>query len=168
MASGKSTVGRLLAARLGWSFVDFDREVEKRAGRSVARIFLEQGEEAFRALEGQVGGELLRRERVVLAAGGGWAARPGRLESVPAHTLTVWLQVDAATALARSTATPATRPLLEPGARGARARAESLLAAREPFYARCQLHVDTVGASPDTVVEAIVRAMDEPNRASAP
>jgi XRE family aerobic/anaerobic benzoate catabolism transcriptional regulator len=159
MASGKSTVGRLLAARLGWSFVDFDREVEKRAGRS---------EEAFRALEGQVGGELLRRERVVLAAGGGWAARSGRLESVPAPTLTVWLQVDATTALARSTAAPATRPLLEPGARGARVHAESLLAAREPFYARCQLHVDTVGASPDTVVEAIVRAMDEPNRASAP
>jgi XRE family aerobic/anaerobic benzoate catabolism transcriptional regulator len=158
MASGKSTVGRLLAARLGWSFVDFDREVEKRAGRSVARIFL----------EGQVGGELLRRERVVLAAGGGWAARSGRLESVPAPTLTVWLQVDATTALARSTAAPATRPLLEPGARGARVHAESLLAAREPFYARCQLHVDTVGASPDTVVEAIVRAMDEPNRASAP
>jgi shikimate kinase len=168
MASGKTTVGRRLAERLGWRFTDFDREVEARAGRTVARIFDESGEEAFRTLEGKVGEEWLARPRVVLAAGGGWPTRPGRLEQVPPDTLTVWLRVDPSTAVQRAARHPGTRPLLsgvqdEAVQDEALTRASELIRAREPFYAASRLHLDTAGASPDALVDAIVRFMDDPD-----
>lgn len=163
MASGKSTVGRRLAQRLGWAFVDFDDEVEARAGVSVARIFQEQGEEAFRALEGQVGAEALARDRVVLAAGGGWPTRPGRLDTIPPDTLTVWLKVDAETALERAASTPGVRPLLT-GPHAA-ARAAELLRERLPYYARAHLHLEGAGTAPDALVDAIVAAMRHPHPA---
>ena len=67
--------------------------VEAEAGRSVERIFQELGEDRFRELEADVTARLLREERSVVATGGGWAARPGRVSGLPADSLSVWLQV---------------------------------------------------------------------------
>ncbi len=72
-ATGKTTLARLVAERLGWDWIDADAEIERRAGKSVSRIFAEDGEPAFRAIEVQVIAELCRRDRWVLAAGGGAA-----------------------------------------------------------------------------------------------
>ncbi len=77
MGAGKSTVGSLLAARLGLPFTDSDQVIEQRAGRPVRQIFAEDGEPAFRALEHQVIAELLDGPAVVLALGGGAAEHPG-------------------------------------------------------------------------------------------
>ena len=70
-ATGKTTLARLLAERLGCPWIDADTEIERRAGKSIARIFAEDGEPAFRDLEAQVVAELCRRGPLVLAAGGG-------------------------------------------------------------------------------------------------
>ena len=77
MASGKSSVGRELASRLGWDFEDFDTVIEARAGKSVSQIFEEDGEAEFRRLESGVAEELLVRSNTVLASGG--AGRPSRI-----------------------------------------------------------------------------------------
>src|ERR1700745_2998164 len=71
MGAGKSTIGRMLAQSLGWDFVDTDAVIESRTGMTIARIFAEQGEDAFRALEAEAVREQARVEHVVLALGGG-------------------------------------------------------------------------------------------------
>ena len=73
MAAGKSTVGRILADRLGWAFVDFDDEIEERTGLAVRDFFRIYGEQAFRELEAELTEELADAEHVVLAPGGGWS-----------------------------------------------------------------------------------------------
>ena len=76
-AVGKTTLAKLLAERLGWDWIDADVEIERRAGKSIARIFAEEGEPAFRDLEAKVIADLCRRDRLVLAAGGGAHAAAG-------------------------------------------------------------------------------------------
>jgi shikimate kinase len=162
MGSGKSTVGALLASRLGWSFVDFDQEIERRAGASVEEIFREKGEPSFRALEDEVGRELLRQERVVLATGGGWPAAPGRMEALPSDTLSVWLVIDVETAVRRARGNGRVRPLLEvpdPAARAAR-----LLLEREPRYALAGVRLDASQLPPEDLVERVLEHMSAPRR----
>src|SRR5437868_3606467 len=73
--TGKSTVARHLGLKLGWEWIDADVEVELRAGMSIAAMFADEGELFFRDLESRVLNDLLRRERIVLAAGGGVVLR---------------------------------------------------------------------------------------------
>ena len=75
MASGKTSVGKELASRLGWDFEDFDTAIEARTGKSVSQIFSEDGENEFRRLECGVAEELLARRNTVVASGGGWPAQ---------------------------------------------------------------------------------------------
>lgn len=157
MGSGKTTVGRILAERLGWSFVDFDERIEARLRRSVERIFREMGEAEFRRVEAEVGRDLVGRDRVVLASGGGWPARPGRLEGLPPGTLTVWLRVSPEEALRRVRRAEEVRPLLERP--DALAEAGRLLSEREPYYRRAALALDTEGAPAEELARSIEERM---------
>jgi shikimate kinase len=157
MGSGKSTVGHLLAEALGWEFADFDDEVERDQERSVAAIFAESGEPRFRAAEARVGERLLARDRVVLASGGGWAATPGRLRTLPEGTLSVWLKVGPDEAVRRAAPLAGVRPLLA-GADPVGA-ARKLLSARAPFYAEADLEVDTESRTIEDVAAEILKRM---------
>lgn len=163
MASGKTTVGRAVARRLGWEFVDVDEAIVAREGRSVADIFAADGEARFRRVEADEARAALARDRVVVAPGGGWAAAaPDRLDELPEHTLSVWLRVDPATAVARARKSDTVRPLL--AGPDPVASAFALSAERARFYARAHLHLDTAGTPPDALAEAIVRATGVPPR----
>ena len=153
MAAGKSTVGRGLARALGWDFHDLDDVVEAREGRSVAAIFAESGEPAFREIEAGVAEECLRHQRVVLATGGGWAAQPGRLQSLPEGTLTVWLRVSPEEAVRRA-GESTNRPLLAGDNRLEAAAA--LLRQRTSRYAAADLEVDTEGRTVEDVSAEIL------------
>lgn len=154
MGSGKSTVGPLVADRLGWTFRDFDDVVEARAGATVEALFRDRGEAAFRALEEEVGRRLLEKDEVVLASGGGWAAVPGRLESLGPGTLSVWLRVSPEESLRRCRAeAERVRPLLRTADPEERVR--ELLAAREARYAHARLILDTDGRDPDALADEI-------------
>ena len=154
MGSGKTTVGRLLAEALGWEFADLDAEVERAEGRSVAAIFAESGEARFREAEARAGERLLGRDRLVLASGGGWAAMPGRLRTLPEGTLSVWLKVGPDEAVRRCAPASGARPLLAGGDPVGAAR--ELLRARAPFYADAALEVDTEGRTVDDVAAEIL------------
>lgn len=157
MGSGKSSVGPVLALRLGWEFVDVDEQVERAEGRAVAAVFAEAGEAYFRAAEARAADEALAREGVVLAPGGGWAAQPGRLRALPSDTRSIWLKVSPEEAVRRSGLAPGTRPLLSDPDPLARAR--ELLVRRGPYYAQCDLEVDTEGRSVEDVASRILEML---------
>jgi shikimate kinase len=157
MGSGKSAVGARLAEALGWEFRDADVLVEERTGRAVPEILVDSGEEAFRQIEAEVVRDLLTMGRTVVATGGGWPCRPGRMESLPRGTLAVWLQVDVAAALVRIRRSGTRRPLLEgPDPEG---RALELLEVRRPYYALADWHLDSGKGSPQELARQIADAV---------
>ena len=110
MCSGKSTVGRSLARRLEWDFIDFDAEIEVRTGVPIVEIIDARGEEYFRRMEIDLTAEIAGQSRVVLAPGGGWITNKGLLESLRPGTLSVWLEVSARETVRRLREDPKERP----------------------------------------------------------
>ena len=154
--SGKTTVGRLVAGRLGRRFVDVDALIEERGSKSIRRIFAEEGEPAFRDRERDQMIELLDgRDAQVIAPGGGWAAQPGALRTLVGRGVAVYLETSPGTAVAR-VAGDCDRPLLDvpPGRRPARMR--ELLKERAGAYESCPLRVSTDRSTPLEVAEQVV------------
>jgi shikimate kinase len=157
MGTGKTTVGRLVAERLGRRFVDLDVAIEAGAGRPIADIFRAEGEPAFRRLETEALGRALGDARSVLATGGGAACREPNLGMMLERGCVVALSATPEEILKR-TGRASGRPLLD-GAADPLAQARELLAAREPFYARAHVRVNTVGKRPEEVAGEVVAAV---------
>ena len=160
-ATGKTTLAQQLAQRLGWDWVDADVEIELRAGKSIARIFTEQGEPAFRNLEAEVIADLCSRGRLVVAAGGGAPLREESRRAMRESGQVVWLTAQPETILARMTgdATTADR---RPGLTNRPPLEEivQLLSRREPVYREsAHLIVDTEGKSPEQLTEEILAGL---------
>jgi shikimate kinase len=162
MGSGKTSAGALLAERLGWTFLDLDREIEARHNRTVPEIFTESGEAYFRHLESATLASLLGQRHVVLALGGGAPEELGNrllLEQTP-HTAVVYLSASFDTLVARCTA-QATDP-------SATARpnlsdltlAEHRFHLRRPHYERIASHtIDTASLTLTQTADAILAAI---------
>src|SRR5262249_10637271 len=151
MAVGKTQVGRKLARRLGWRFVDVDRAVERDAGMKVQDIFKHHGEARFRTLEKEKLRDILGGERQGIATGGGAVLDSENLALLKEKTLLVCLTAAPDTILGR--AGGGRRPLLDVGDRAARVR--DLLRERAPFYAQAHASVDTESRTIDEVVEEV-------------
>ncbi len=156
--TGKSTVARLLAARLGWPTFDADVVIESRAGKSIAQIFADEGEPSFRDWESKIVAELAAIDQCVLALGGGAVVRPENRATIARQGHVVWLQASPETLWQRIQADQATaprRPNLTP--QGGITEIIATLDARAAIYRQCaQLEVDTQGKTPDEVAEAIL------------
>jgi shikimate kinase len=157
MASGKSAVGKALARELGWRFLDFDREVARREGRSIPLIFRAEGEAYFRAREEEVGRELLAEDHVVLGAGGGWPCHPGRLDALPDGTLSIWIRVRTDTIVERASRRKGARPLLD--VENPEARILELLKEREPWYRKADWTLSGDHGSPAQLARRIARRL---------
>ncbi len=152
MGSGKSTVGRLLAQRLAWDFVDLDAEIERRVGAPIAEIFEREGEPAFRDLEHEALNEQVRhvrrgRARVVALGGGAFAPERNRQALVDAGA-SIWLEC-APDVLWERIANEDHRPLARD-----RAAFLRLLEEREPSYGQADFRV-TALSDPEQVVDSI-------------
>lgn len=166
MGSGKSTVGSALARRLGRCFVDSDVEIERRAGKSIAQIFADDGETAFRALEERVLEELGSREAVVAALGGGAIAQPGASDRLARRGTVVFLRASPEQ-LVRRVGDASQRPLLRGlDCKGRLARLRELAAEREASYLTARIVVETDRATVEQVVSQILRRVEEIQRAS--
>ena len=157
MGTGKSTVGRLLAIELGFSFVDLDDVIVREAGRSVAQIFAAEGETGFRAREEVAVRATAAMRRTVIATGGGAACREINLVAMLGAGRVVALAATPAEVIRRTGAGPG-RPLLH-GKADPEGVAAALLAERDPFYARAHHQVDTVGKPPLDVAREIMNRL---------
>jgi shikimate kinase len=157
MGSGKTTVGRLLAERIGFDFVDSDDEIEARAQLKVGEIFRTRGEAHFRNLEDTVIADLMRADRRVIATGGGAFARSSCAEALLASTFTIHLSCGFDEAFRRATAQGG-RPLVERG----EGDAAALYAERKDKYSRAHAEIDTTRLSPEDVVKSLLRLLPHP------
>ncbi len=158
--TGKTTVARLLGARLDRKWVDADDELEKEAGRTIKQIFAEDGESVFRDLETRVLCRLATAEKRVVALGGGVILRDENRRILKTGAV-VWLQAAAETISQRVASDPTTderRPNLT--ASGGYDEICRLLRDRLPLYQQCaDVEVDTEGRTPDQIVDVILSAL---------
>lgn len=155
MASGKTTLGRRVAARAGREFIDLDEQIERRAGQRISEIFALRGESAFRQLEADALAEVLAMGRpgVVAVGGGALLARAQRLRAIDAAVV-VTLAASVDDIVRRSAQQPGQRPLLD--AADARERVLSLLELRAPAYAECHASLDTTGHTPEVLADRVL------------
>ena len=156
MGAGKTTVGQAVADRLGWAFLDSDRQVEARAGRTVVEIWRDEGEVGFRHLEAEALADAVvwaETRPAVVAAAGGVVLDPRNRALLLRHPPVVWLRAALDTLVARVGAGQG-RPLLAAGPREALAR---LMAERYPLYEEVAgAVVDVDHLAPDEVVERVL------------
>jgi len=166
MGAGKTTVAERIAAWLGCPVIDVDREVERRAGTTVAELWSSRGEAAFRAAEREAVGRIVESEEpAVVALGGGTLEDPGSRERLAAWGRGVWL--DAPAGLLARRAAGAERPLLAgaDGRREAEERLAALAAARLPRYRALGHRVGVDGREVEAVAVEVLRALEWPSPA---
>ena len=153
--SGKSSVGEAVAEQLGRRFLDFDQEIERRSGCSVAELFLTRGESGFRSLEVELTRELAAEGGMVLAPGGGWAAIPGALALLRPPGVMVYLRASPEVVLQRMGQSRSTRPLLS--APDPLAELCRLLEEREGLYRLADHVVDVEHIDLQRVISLVAR-----------
>src|ERR1039458_7576115 len=159
---GKSTLGALLAERLGVPFVELDREIERRSGTTLSEIFDMFGQETFRRAEREALDEVLRQhQHFVIATSGSIVTEPSTLELLLSSCLTVWVRADPEEHMKRVMAQGDMRPM----ANSARAMEDliSILKSREPLYAKAEVALSTTGKTPEQNLAELLRAIAIPD-----
>jgi XRE family aerobic/anaerobic benzoate catabolism transcriptional regulator len=156
--AGKSTLGKMLAKKIGWSFVELNKEIEAQNGLSVAEIIALYGQEGFRRMEQTALGQLLaRKELMVLATGGGIVSEPVTFDLILSSFYTIWLKAEPEEHMARVRRQGDLRPMADD--RSAMSELRNILLSREPLYARANAVVDTAGLSVDAASSRLIDAV---------
>jgi len=156
--AGKSTLGKLLAKKIGWSFVELNKEIEAQNGLSVAEIIALYGQEGFRRMEQAALDQLLaRKELMVLATGGGIVSEPLTFDLILSSFYTIWVKAEPEEHMARVRRQGDLRPMADD--RSAMAELRTILKSREPLYARANATVDTAGLSVDAAAARLNEAV---------
>lgn len=160
MGAGKSTVGKRVAKRLEWDFVELDDRIEARSGRPIPTIFREEGEQAFRDLEGQILREIARGETpCVVACGGGVPLRADNRRVLRETGIPIHLMVRPETVLDR-VGKDANRPLL-PSGEGRQERVKRLWEERQDAYNAFDRSVVTDDRSPGEVADRVIALLED-------
>ena len=156
MGAGKTSVGRLLAQKLGLPFIDADSEIEQAAQATISEIFERDGEAVFRSGERRVIARLLEGPLCVLATGGGAFMSDETRGKIHERAISIWLRADL-DLLARRVGRRRDRPLLNTG--HPRETLARLLAERSPVYSEADITVESGDQAPDQVAEAVIAAL---------
>jgi XRE family transcriptional regulator, aerobic/anaerobic benzoate catabolism transcriptional regulator len=155
---GKSTLGRLLAAKLDVPFIELDREIERRSGASLSEIFDMFGQETFRRAEREALEDVLRRHRhFVMATSGSIVTDPGTMEMLLSSCFTVWVRAEPEDHMRRVMEQGDMRPM----AKSARAMEDliAILKSREPLYAKAEASLITTGKTPEQNLNELMRVV---------
>ncbi len=153
--AGKSTVGRLAAQRLGWSFIELNHEVERAAGLSVTEVFNLYGQDGYRRLEQKALRAVIEQPGpLILATGGGIVAEPLTFDQLLSSFFTVWVKALPGQHMNRVREQGDLRPMAND--RGAMDELVAILSSREPLYARANAQIDTSEMSVDRAAGALV------------
>ena len=156
--AGKSTLGRAVAARLGWSFVELNQEIERAHGHSVAEILALYGQEGYRRREQAALRDVAGRPGpMILATGGGIVAEPLTYELLTTSFCTVWLRAAPEEHMARVRQQGDLRPMADD--RAAMQELRAILASRAPLYGRARVTVDTSGIAVEAAAERLLAAI---------
>jgi XRE family transcriptional regulator, aerobic/anaerobic benzoate catabolism transcriptional regulator len=156
--AGKSTLGKVLANRIGWNFVELNKEIERQNGLSVAEIINLYGQEGFRRLEQATVQQLLaRKELMVLATGGGIVSEPLTFDLILSSFYTIWVKAEPEEHMARVRGQGDLRPMADD--RSAMTELRNILVSREPLYARANAVVDTAGLSVEDAGARLIEAV---------
>jgi XRE family aerobic/anaerobic benzoate catabolism transcriptional regulator len=156
--AGKSTLGKMLAKKIGWNFVELNKEIEAQNGLSVAEIIALYGQEGFRRMEQAALGQLLaRKELTVLATGGGIVSEPLTFDLILSSYYSIWLKAEPEEHMARVRGQGDLRPMADD--RSAMAELRTILKSREPLYARASAVVDTAGLTVDAAAARLIEAV---------
>ena len=151
MGTGKTTIGQIVADRLGMPFIDLDDAIEAEAGQSIAEIFASRGEATFRRLEAQIAGQIAAQSGLVVATGGGTLLNSDTRAAFAGKSLLVCLTADPGTILER-VAGDEVRPLAQD-----REALITLMGDRAALYASLPYHVDTTDRTPEQAAEEVIR-----------
>ncbi|MDD3019986.1 MAG: 3-dehydroquinate synthase [Alphaproteobacteria bacterium] len=157
MGVGKTTVGRLLASRLGWSFYDTDDEIVRLVGKSISDIFSEDGEPAFRELERTTIKHLLSQGPCIISSGGGGFTVPETTQAIKERSLALWM--DAPIHLLVDRTKSGDRPLLKHG--NPEDVLQNLLDRRRVYYAQAHVHVLDDGLTPEEMANRVLLQIRE-------
>jgi XRE family aerobic/anaerobic benzoate catabolism transcriptional regulator len=153
--AGKSTLGKMLAKKIGWNFVELNKEIEAQNGLSIAEIIALYGQEGFRRMEQSALNQLLaRKELMVLATGGGIVSEPLTFDLILSSFYTIWLKAEPEEHMGRVRKQGDLRPMADD--RSAMAELRNILVSREPLYARASATVDTAGLSVDAAAARLI------------
>ncbi|MDR1678194.1 MAG: shikimate kinase [Prevotellaceae bacterium] len=162
MGSGKSTVGKLLAERLGWLFIDLDCFIENRYQKTVSQIFDEEGEMVFRKMERQMLFEISKLENAVISTGGGAPCFSDNMQEINRRGTSIYLQLTAENLAARLQAACIDRPLVRNKTKEELpVFIQEMLLKREPFYTKASFTVDNNESNPQAVVDTILNLLPQ-------
>ncbi len=158
MGTGKSTVGALLAQRLGREFIDMDTQIESHFGKPIPQIFAEDGEPAFRVAEAQLCAQLAQRQNLVISSGGGALVNPQNRHALAQSGIVICLTATIDEILQRVAAME-NRPLLNLSNEERRTRVRNLLYERRHAYAAIGHQADTTGRTPEEIVDDLLETL---------
>lgn len=156
MGAGKSTVGKILATEIGYGYYDADKFIEEQAGTTITQIFSEHGEPYFRDLESESLESLAKKEKIVVATGGGVVQRNRNWDAMKQNGISIYLRASVETIWERIK-TDTTRPLLQVD--DPVATATELLNKRTPMYERADFIIDTDNLSLRQVADEVIRIL---------
>lgn len=165
MGSGKSTLGRRVASKLGLTFIDMDHYIEHNQGCSIAEIFERKGEDGFRRIEQSLLSDLLEMEDVVVATGGGAPCFFDNMEWINNSALSIFIDPDCDALVSRLVGAKQKRPLIKDMSDSElREFVAESLKKREPFYSQAKIRISGRSISPADVINVIGYSLSEQSR----